>query len=104
MQLKSHSIWLAVAASLLVLASSSDASAARRCGGIAGFRCGAGRYCQKTPKMCRISDGMGICVVRPHVCPRIFRPVCGCNGQTYANSCEAAAAGASVLHPGKCAK
>jgi hypothetical protein len=104
MKLQSRSIWLAVAASLLVLASFSDASAARRCGGIAGLRCAPGQYCEKTPKMCRVSDGAGICVARPHVCPRIFRPVCGCDGKTFANSCEAAAAGVSVLHPGKCAK
>ncbi len=104
MQLKSRSIWLAVAASLLVLASSSDASAARRCGGIAGFRCGAGQYCQKTPRMCRAPDSMGVCVVRPRLCPEIFRPVCGCNGRTYSNSCVAARAGVSVLHPGRCAR
>jgi hypothetical protein len=102
MKLHARSIWLAAAASVLVLASIGDASAARRCGGIAGFRCGAGQYCKMTPRMCRVSDGMGVCAVRPRICPRIFRPVCGCNGKTYANSCEAAAAGASVLHAGKC--
>ena len=93
-----------MAASLLVLGSASDASAARRCGGVAGFGCGKGQYCQMTPRQCRISDGMGVCVARPRICPRIFRPVCGCNGKTYANSCEAAAAGASVLHQGRCLK
>ena len=105
MSLKSRSIWLAVAAGLLLLASSGDGGArARQCGGIAGLRCGAGQYCKMTPRMCRVSDGGGVCVARPRICPRIFRPVCGCNGKTYANSCEAAAAGASVLHTGKCLK
>lgn len=104
MRARSRFVWSAVAASLLMLASVGDAVAAHRCGGIAGFACGKGQYCRMTPKMCRVSDGMGLCVARPRICPRIFKPVCGCNGKTYANSCEAAAAGASVLHPGRCAK
>ncbi len=102
MQLKSRTIWLAVAASLLVFASTNDASAQNRCGGLRGPRCGPGQYCEKTPRMCRLHRSLGVCVVRPRICPRIFRPVCGCDGHTYANACEAASAGASVLHPGKC--
>ncbi|HLY55088.1 MAG TPA: Kazal-type serine protease inhibitor family protein [Stellaceae bacterium] len=102
MHLKSRSIWLAAAASLLVFASSGDASAAQRCGGLRGARCGPGQYCQVTPRMCHVRRAIGVCAIRPRICPRIFRPVCGCNGRTFANSCEAAAAGVSVLHPGKC--
>jgi hypothetical protein len=102
MNLKSRTVWLAVAASLLVFASTGDASAQNRCGGLRGPRCGPGQYCEKTPRVCRLHRSLGVCVVRPRICPRIFRPVCGCDGHTYANACEAASAGASVLHPGKC--
>jgi hypothetical protein len=35
-------------------------------------------------------------------CPRILAPVCGCNGQTYDNSCLAEAAGVIKWTDGKC--
>jgi len=61
--------------------------------------CDAGDYCAKAAGDC---DGGGTCTRRPEACPLIFKPVCGCDGVTYGNSCEAAAAGANVMHEGKC--
>src|SRR5581483_5699166 len=37
------------------------------------------------------------------ICPDIFKPVCGCDDQTYPNACNAAAAGVAVAHEGECA-
>ena len=61
--------------------------------------CDAVEYCAKDPAGC---DGVGECAVRPRACPRIFDPVCGCDGQTYSNSCVAASSGVNVDYVGEC--
>jgi hypothetical protein len=56
-------------------------------------------FCAKEPGDC---DGNGLCEPRPEICPDVWAPVCGCNGSTYSNTCEAAAAGVNVAYPGEC--
>jgi hypothetical protein len=36
------------------------------------------------------------------ICPAIYAPVCGANGVTYSNSCDAQCVGASIAHQGAC--
>jgi hypothetical protein len=62
--------------------------------------CGAGEFCNASAGSCDASSGA--CETRPEVCPSLFAPVCGCDGQTYPNACEAAGMGTSVAFDGEC--
>ncbi|HMB51705.1 MAG TPA: Kazal-type serine protease inhibitor domain-containing protein [Thermoanaerobaculia bacterium] len=72
------------------------------CGGIQGLTCPEGKVCDLPAGMCRGADLMGVCRPQPDACPRIFRPVCGCDGKTYPNDCERLRAGAQKSHDGEC--
>jgi cysteine-rich repeat protein len=61
--------------------------------------CPEGAYCARRPGVC---DGEGVCRPRPGTCIMLYAPVCGCDGHTYGNACEAAAAGTSVRARGRC--
>lgn len=89
-------------------ASESDSGAASKiCGGIAGIDCAAGEFCNhESPGIglgCGFPDSTGLCERQPMVCADIALPVCGCDGQTYANACEAHVAGVSVDKNERCA-
>ncbi len=78
------------------------AMAGEACGGRAG-PCGPGLFCNFTVDFdCGFADGMGVCEARPEVCSRIFMPVCGCDGVTYPNACEAQSMGTDYQSDGAC--
>jgi len=82
-----------------------DGAQAATCGGLVGKTCAAGSYCEYTAQQaCGAGDQMGTCQTKPQYCPMVIMPVCGCNGKTYNNSCEANRAGVSSHTPGRCAQ
>ena len=61
--------------------------------------CHYDEFCQKRLGEC---DSRGSCAPRPEVCPHIYAPVCGCDGETYSNECVAASAGVTLADTAAC--
>lgn len=57
--------------------------------------CAADEYCA-TSELCGAGDEYPTCAPLPVTCPADLAPVCGCDGATYDNACEANRAGTSV--------
>jgi hypothetical protein len=74
------------------------------CGGKDAITCNSALWCQKAGGQCSVADAPGKCDKAPSFCMRVSRPVCGCNGKTYANDCERQRVRVQLDHAGACKK
>lgn len=75
----------------------------QRCGSRGLGACAEGEFCDFVDGLCGETDTGGYCTQQTLACPKIYRPVCACDGQTYGNACMAKAQGVSVRFEGPCA-
>mmetsp|Transcript_30255 Transcript_30255/g.55767 ORF Transcript_30255/g.55767 Transcript_30255/m.55767 type:complete len:560 (+) Transcript_30255:126-1805(+) len=71
---------------------------------VGGEDCPAGSFCRLKPGTCLTTPDVhvGMCEVKSGICNKMHDPVCGCDGETYTNSCVADTAGVSISGRGKC--
>src|ERR1700743_3811268 len=74
------------------------------CGGPDKITCNSALFCHLPDGQCSAPDAAGTCAKAPDFCMRVSRPVCGCNGKTYLNECEARHAKVAIDTTGACKK
>jgi hypothetical protein len=76
------------------------------CGSSSTFEgsCSSNADCAETERCAKgtCGDSPGICQERPTTCPTSESYVCGCDGKTYLNDCEAQLAGVVLASTGAC--
>lgn len=80
-----------------------ELGAGKLCAGPGELTCPDGQYCAGGLGKCPGEAQFGRCAARPDACTNVYKPVCGCDGETYGNACQAAAVGVSIASQGECA-
>jgi hypothetical protein len=65
--------------------------------------CGSEGYCDLSSGEL-VCSTVGVCSEQPEVCAQEVNLVCGCDGETYNNSCVLASSGVSLQHIGECSE
>ena len=97
-------ILIAMLGMAIGLSKSEAANLDEACGGAANITCNSALWCQRVAGHCKVADAAGQCDKAPTFCMRVSRPVCGCNGKTYANDCERQRVKVQLDHVGACPK
>ncbi len=66
--------------------------------------CAEGEFCFSPKGECKDISAKGICKEKSQICTKIYKPVCGCDNNTYPNECVALSKGISVKIEGDCNK
>ena len=64
--------------------------------------CGDDEFCNIADGACVTAQIAGFCKPKPATCNDASDPVCGCDGKSYKNACEATLAGVTVATKGEC--